>query len=439
MSSVIIKKSKLKSTEIPIDGYKHSMVSLVALAVGYNANYEFKNIPNIEDTRIFIKILTYMGKNIKYEDNNMKIYKSNINTYVIPNEYSKKIHGAVYLIPAILGVKHKVTICNSGGCKIGDEKTSSTRPIEHMITVMEKFGAKFEFDENGERIGTINNYQSADINIMDFSIKENELTGPCISGATKTALICSLNVTKGTTYIRNPYMKPDVTELLEVMRKIGFLIEFENSCLIIKPPIKKEVNIIRHSLISDITEIITYISLAIYCEIELKLLNITVDRVKRALKPELMYLKKMDINLEWLFDEIKIPVKKEVISTDIDVYSTSIYSDSQPFFALMLLKGNNKSKIREFVWKNRFNYALEMNKLGVNLNVKENELIINPGIPYKGGGIIARDLRAAAVLIIFALNTKENIEVFGIEHLKRGYVDFFEKLKKLKANFKLNN
>ncbi len=436
-NSILIKKSKLNNSNININGYKHAAVSLIALATAYNNDYEFENIPDIEDTYMLINILKSIGKNVTYKNKKLRIYKSKINSFIIPNKFSEKIHGSIYLIPAILGVKKRVVICKSGGCQIGNFKTDSSRPVHHMIDVMSKFGAKFNKLDNGDILGNLKEYKHTSIDIMDYSDEKDKLTGPCVSGATKTALLCSLNVNYGITYIHNPYLKPDVTELLTVMKKLGFEVLIKDNCIIIKPPLKKRRSVIKHDVISDITEIITYISLAVYCKIQLTLNNISTNRVFKGLKSELIYLEEMGIKLKFYNDKIIIPVVNNVKSINIDVFSTGIYSDSQPFFALMLLRADNKSIIREHVWKNRFKYALQMNKLGLNLTISENELLIIPGLPVLGGTLVATDLRAAAVLIIFALMCEEEVKIIGISHLKRGYSNLFDNLRKIGVIFQL--
>jgi len=434
MKKLILKDRKLKSNNIAIPGYKHSTVALIALSVIYNNDYEFSNVPDVKDTRILVDILKSLGKKIEYEACKLKISESILESEIIPDEYSEQIHGSLYLIPAILGIKGKTRFCKSGGCKIGNSNTESSRPIEHMIKVMESFGADFTAKNEGI-IGTLDMYRATKIDIMDFSENPKELAGPCVSGATKTAVICSLGVKKGVTYIHNPYLKPDVTEMLEVMSKLGFSVDYNSERIIIEPPTEKRPKVVEHYIVSDVTEIVTYISLSVYCDLPLTLSNITLERVKKALKPEFEYLTQMGIKLDFMDNLIRIPLNTNISPINIDVFCMGIYSDSQPFFTLMLLKATGESQITEFVWKNRFHYALELNKLGTTLEVNQNTLKIKPKLPSHGGVIIAKDLRSAAALVIAALLVKDEVEILGIEHLERGYVAFEENLRKIGVTF----
>lgn len=255
------------------------------------------------------------------------------------------------------------------------------------------------------------------------------------SGATKTAILAAVCTKKGTTIIHNPYPKPDVTELISFLSLVGFkIVENGRSIYITSPDELQEAT---HHLISDVTEIITYISCSVYMKHPMTLNNITVDRVKKALKPELDYLNKMNIKLEWDRESLFIPYADQVKSIDIDVTSIGIYSDSQPFFTLMLLRGEKNSRITEHVWHNRFGYAEELKKLGLNLEVFENSVYIKPGYPVQDNSLDAGDLRAAAVLILSALKTPGTTTINNVQHLTRGYEDFIDTLQSLGANIEV--
>ena len=131
-------------------------------------------------------------------------------------------------------------------------------------------------------------------------------------------------------------------------------------------------------LISDISQIMTYITLSVYHNLSLILSNITIDSVREGLKTEFRYLKDMGINLLFKNDTIEICKKPTLSKLDIEVTSIGIYSDHQPLFAIMLLEAENNSTIKELVWKLRFSYATQLKKLGLLLEVDENQLMIYP-------------------------------------------------------------
>jgi UDP-N-acetylglucosamine 1-carboxyvinyltransferase len=159
-----------------------------------------------------------------------------------------------------------------------------------------------------------------------------------------------------------------------------------------------------HALISDISEIITYVALAVSTGKTLTIEGITVDRVRSGLAPEINFLDAMDIPLRWEQDRLQIEPPDQVRSVDIEVTSVGIHSDHQPFFASMLLKGDRPARIREHVWNDRFGYARELRKLGANIHIGEGEIIVLPSrLHCARAHVVACDLRGAAALVIAAI------------------------------------
>ena len=115
---------------------------------------------------------------------------------------------------------------------------------------------------------------------------------------------------------------------------------------------------------------------------------------------------------------------------------TCIYSDNQPFFSLMLLGATGPSRVHEQVWTDRFSgWVPELVRLGARITAKDGVLEIEPSaLRSHGLSLHAPDLRAAAVLVLAALGAEGVSTVSGVEHIGRGYQDFFPKLRGLGAD-----
>jgi UDP-N-acetylglucosamine 1-carboxyvinyltransferase len=166
---------------------------------------------------------------------------------------------------------------------------------------------------------------------------------------------------------------------------------------------------------------------------------ITRPEVEEGLGNELLLLDQMGVKLKFIGNQIKIVRPLKLKAININVTSIGIYSDHQPFFALMLTKADKPSLITEKVWKSRFSYAEQLAKLGMKLEVNGNCLKITPSQPNATTTLlIAQDLRAAAVLVIAALKLETPVRIEGIDHLERGYDDFMEDLKRIGVDVQLN-
>src|SRR5437016_3631568 len=92
--------------------------------------------------------------------------------------------------------------------------------------------------------------------------------------------------------------------------------------------------------------------------------------------------------------------------------------------------------ITETIFENRFMHALEMQRLGADIEISGNAAIVR-GVPrLQGATVMATDLRASASLVIAGLVAEGETTVDRIYHLDRGYECIEEKLAQLGARIK---
>lgn len=436
MEAIVVSNKIKDDVEIKISGYKHSLVMVLCAALILNIEVVIDNVPKIKETEIFLEVLKMLGKKYKYSNGKIYLYNSSIWNKKIPERITKQVHGTIYLWPVLLFLNKSVKLFETGGCRIGDLNTFSGRPIEHMYSIMEKFGAYIA--DNTVYLDKNNELKTIDI--REYSSDSDVLSGPLVSGATKTAILCALG-SKERIVIKNPYMKADVLEMIEFLKECGVKVEFINDNLIMIPQkLKKRV---QYKLTSDVSEIITFISFSQYHKVKINLTNISnIQIVKKALKQEIIYLNRMGMKIKWEKNVIKIfPTNNTKSLGTIHVNGETIYSDSQPFFVLSLIDSADKTIIVDDVWNNRFEYAKELEKVGEPIKIINNKTIelfsSEKKIKNTNSELIAKDLRGAACLLIYA-SKHIGQKVIGVEHIERGYDDFWLKLKQLGVEYNVN-
>lgn len=432
MEEIIINYSKLKSSEVRINGYKHGAVMVLMASLISRTKVFLKNVPDIEDVQVLVKVIERLNGIVSFKANKLYLDTRHLVYTDIPESLTASIHGSIYLISVLSCVFREAKIGRTGGCQIG-EKTphNGNRPVEHILEVLQCFGANYSINEGGFSVQFMELPKACVIDIMRFSDYEDRLSGPLVSGATKAAILTAMCVKDGVTIIKNPYQKGDVRELTAFIEKLGYPVQNEGSTLIIYPQ-KHCYEEVEYEIMSDPSEIFTYVTCAIYNKISLNLTNITMDRILWDLRFDIEKLTEMGINLIWQKDVIIVPLVSQIRSVDVEIISTGILSDHQPFYCLLLLLGDRKSSIVEHVWYKRFNYAEELVKLGAKLTIDGNSLKIEPGLPHISGQVlVGLDLRGVAALIIAALVIRGTTKILGIEHIKRGYQSFFDNLKSL--------
>jgi UDP-N-acetylglucosamine 1-carboxyvinyltransferase len=92
--------------------------------------------------------------------------------------------------------------------------------------------------------------------------------------------------------------------------------------------------------------------------------------------------------------------------------------------------------ITETVFENRFMHALEMQRLGADIEIAGNTATVRGVARLQGATVMATDLRASASLVVAGLVAEGETTVDRVYHLDRGYECIEEKLAQLGARIK---
>ncbi|MBD1227868.1 hypothetical protein [Xenorhabdus griffiniae] len=422
------------SGRVHISGFKHAFPPLFSLALSAKQPSLIKNVPDIADIRILGEIGQLLGASILYEPEKrtMHIDPRGLSNPKIPEHLSTLIHGAWYLAPGILAHVGQVILGETGGCKIGVGQ-GGERPIEQLCTVLQRFGAKVETIGNMIQ-ATVSRFSSTQIDMADFAVVEKstgKLTGPLYSGATKAALLCAARA-EGISEIINPYSKPDVAALVEAIKCQQVDIAWEKDRIIIAG--KPDADGFKTTLGPDLIEVMTYLTLSAYCNAPISITGVSQDAIETGLSAEIICLEKLGYQLQWEENTLTITQVSPASRLNIQVTSHGIFSDSQPFMALLLMASQLGGSITEQVWVKRFQYIEELEKMGAKIIRNARSVDIMPHIPRKSGRTVqAADLRGAAALVIAALKISGTTQISGINHLERGYPDLLGQLRILGA------
>jgi len=98
-----------------------------------------------------------------------------------------------------------------------------------------------------------------------------------------------------------------------------------------------------------------------------------------------------------------------------------------------LCKANGRSSITENIFKSRFMHAMELQRLGAKISIKNNKATIEGNTNFIGAEVMSSDLRASAALILAGISAKGTTVVSRVYHCDRGYEHIEKKLKKIGA------
>ena len=198
----------------------------------------------------------------------------------------------------------------------------------------------------------------------------------------------------------------------------------------------KDIKQIRYSVMFDRIEACTYLIAAAITEGRLKIKNV----VPNVIKTEIDILKRVGVKIVTKKKEIKVIGNKKIKSINI---KTAPYpgfpTDLQAQFMVLLCKADKESFIQENIFENRFMHVAELNRMGAQIKIKGNKVLVKGNITFAPAELMATDLRASVSLILAALTAKGRSVINRIYHLDRGYEGIEKKLKKVGAKIRRIN
>lgn len=410
---VYILKSILEG-EVQISGAKNAFFPAVGAGIALGAKkIVIKNVPKVRDIQVMLEIISKIGGEYSVrDDNEVSIYMEKITPERIDQETFSKIRGGVVIFGAVLSRIGRSYIPFPGGCKIGK------RPIDQHIKAARELGFSVEESPEGVKAyGEIKNKK------ISFDIKT--VTG------TENAILMSLK-SKNLIEIENHAKEPEVRELMKYLEKHGVRFLETEDKLFIDPRNVETPDEVEFELIPDRIEAGTFLIGTAATGGNTKIKNVNPEHLKIVIEK----LQEAGARIKIGKDEIEIEGEKEydplyVIADSYPDFPT----DLQPQLTVMLLKSKGKSVIEERVFPERTNHVYELRKMGADIEISGNKIIIYPS-RLKGGTFVeAKDLRSTASLVIAGLIADgEPTLIKNFEIIERGYERFLEKIRKLGAN-----
>lgn len=402
-------KNKLNG-KIKISGAKNATVALIPALVLADEPIILQGVPDISDVQALAEILEYLGVDVQFNGDELRVDPCNMINKEIPDEMSSKLRASYYFIGALLGKYKEVKMKTPGGCYLGP------RPINLHIKGFEALGAK-----------QVENYDGYYLGCEELIGNKVYLDFASV-GATINIILAAAKA-KGTTTIENAAKEPEIIDVCNLLNKMGAKIKGAGTDEITIQGVDYLHSCV-HEIIPDRIEAGTYLIIASAVAQELEIENI----IPQHLDSLTSKLKEMGANIEVLEDSIIVRETKEFKNIDI---STQVYpgfaTDLQQPLTALLTQANGVSKVKENIYPERFKHIDELNKMGAFITLTSNVAIIEGPSALRGAKVSATDLRCGASLIVAGLLAEGVTEIDNIYHINRGYSDIVERLSQLGA------
>jgi UDP-N-acetylglucosamine 1-carboxyvinyltransferase len=111
-------------------------------------------------------------------------------------------------------------------------------------------------------------------------------------------------------------------------------------------------------------------------------------------------------------------------------------TDLQAQFMALMTRAQGISLITETIFENRFMHAPELMRMGANIRLRDGQAIVAGPSELSGAAVIASDLRASASLVLAALVARGETVIDRVYHIDRGYEKIEEKLARAGADIR---
>ena len=424
MDKFVIKGPSVLKGKVLISGSKNAALPILASTLLFDKPVVIQNLPRVRDINTMLNLLRSLGSKIEFFDNRKKVRISKTKKPKHFASYSllKTMRAGILVLGPLVAKYQKSIVSFPGGCVLNG---NSGRPINLHLSALQKLGMKYEIKKGGYiHAKSKGKLKGKTIKFPSFSV-----------GATQHLLMTSV-LSSGTTTLKGLAIEPEVVDLINFLNSAGANIKWigKRTCQIIGVNSLKETN---YTVMGDRIETGTFCVAATLTKGNLLIKGFDPSLIKT----ELNLLKKTGAKIKTIKDEIHIkgPQKIKKISNLVTKEYGGFPTDLAPQFMVLLCKANGRSSIIENIFQSRFMHAMELQRLGAKILIKNNKATIEGNTNFIGAEVMSSDLRASAALILAGISAKGTTVVSRVYHCDRGYEKIENKLKKIGAKIRRSN
>ena len=415
MDKLVIKGGAPLQGEIRISGAKNAALPILAATLLTDEPMLIGNIPHLHDITTTMELLGRMGSELVIDERmNIEVNNRNITSLYAPYELVKTMRASILALGPLLSRYGKAEVSLPGGCSIGQ------RPVNVHLEGLVAMGAELEV-ENGYIRAQARRLNGARIRLDLVTVTGTE------------NLMMAATLADGVTVIENAAQEPEVTDLANCLNSMGARIKGAGTSRIEVEGVSR-LHGVRYEVLPDRIEIGTYLVAAAMTGGSIKLKNAREPLLGSVLQ------KLREAGCETLVDNGAISLKEQCArpkAVDIDTAPFPGFpTDMQAQFTAMNCIAEGRGTIVENIFENRFMHVRELQRMGADLSLQGNRVVVNGVDKLKGAEVTAKDLRASASLILAGLAAEGETLIKQVHHIDRGYETIEEKLTQLGADIK---
>jgi UDP-N-acetylglucosamine 1-carboxyvinyltransferase len=402
---------------VRISGAKNAALPAMAAALLTEEPVILENIPQVRDIETTRKLLVAMGAEVELgygrAHHRTTICCKNLVSPEASYELVKTMRASTLVIGPLVARCGKARVSLPGGCAIG------ARPIDLHIKGLERLGANIN-QEHGYVEATAERLKGAEIVFDKITVTGTE------------DLLMAATLAEGETVLQNCAREPEVSDLADLLNKMGAKIEGAGTPTICVKGVEK-LRGAKHRIIPDRIEAATFIIAAALTDGDLNVSGCEPGHLGALLQK----LQEVGIRTRHAADSVRVegngPLRAaDVITEEYPGFPT----DVQAQYMALATQAEGTSIITENIFENRFMHAHEMVRMGANIKIEGSRAVVRGKSQLSGAAVLASDLRASASLVLAALVADGETIIDRVYHIDRGYEHIEEKLRGVGAQIR---
>ncbi len=419
MDKLLVRGGRPLRGEVVISGAKNAALPEMCAALLTDEPVHLINVPRLHDVRTMRRLLDNMGVKTEThgERGGMSFVAPDALSPEAPYELVKTMRASVLALGPLLARFGEATISLPGGCAIG------SRPVDQHIKGLQAMGANIVVEHG---------YMIAKLPAGRRRLRGARITTDMITVTGTENLLMAATLAEGETVLENAAQEPEVTDLAEMLIRMGARIEGHGTSRIRIQGVERLCGC-THQVVADRIEAGTFLCAVAAAGGEAFLRHARADHLDAVIDK----LQEAGARVAAEGDGIRIssPGGAELKAQS---FRTTEYpgfpTDMQAQFMALNVVAQGTAMVAETIFENRFMHVNELARLGAQIAIDGRVATVTGGARLSGATVMATDLRASASLVIAGLIASGETLVDRIYHLDRGYDAMETKLRALGAD-----
>ena len=399
--------------EARVSGAKNAALPLMCAALLADAPLRLENVPRLRDVATMLGLLGQMGVAVERDGDSILLHARRIDRPVAPYELVKTMRASVLVLGPLVARHGEARVSLPGGCAIG------LRPVDQHIKGLVALGAEIHVDQ-GYIAARAKRLKGAR-HVMDLVT---------VTGTENLMMAAAL--AEGRSVLENAAREPEVVDLARCLNAMGARVSGAGTDVITIDGVDR-LSGATHRIMPDRIETGTFLAAAAATRGAVTLRNTDAGLLAAVIEK----LREAGAVVEAAPDSIHLEMKGRPVSVDVHTAPHPGFpTDMQAQLMALDAVAEGTAEITETIFENRFMHALELARLGADIETSGHTAVVRGVSRLQGATVMATDLRASASLVIGGLVAEGETVVDRIYHLDRGYEAIESKLSALGARIR---